>query len=137
MPKIAGLNSLGILLSSVAFYFVGFVWYGILFADAWMAAEGITAADAEGQSPIWMVGGFLITVIQVIGIGLVLKWRQVTDLVGAAMTGFILWFFFALPFTHYAYVYLPAHNSILLMIDVSHFLVGWVVSAVVLSFFKN
>ncbi|MEZ5894700.1 MAG: DUF1761 domain-containing protein [Parvularculaceae bacterium] len=136
MPRLLGLNLIGVIAASVAFYFVGFLWYGVMFSDAWMAAEGIPAEAAESQSPVWMAGGFLITILQVIGIGLVLKWKGVSDLMGSAKVAGILWFFFALPFCHYAYLYTPAHNSLLLMIDLSHLLVGWVVSAIILSFFK-
>lgn len=135
MPRLFGLNVLGVLVASLAFWVVGFVWYGIVFAEAWMVAEGVTEADAEGQSPIWMLIGFIITVLQVIGIGLVMKWRNISDIGGAVMTGLTLWFFFALAFVTYAYAYLPAHNTELWMIDASHLLVGYLIGAVVLSFF--
>lgn len=133
MPK---LNPVAIIAASVAFFVVGFLWYGVLFSDAWMAAEGITEEEAAGDSPIWMVLGFVITVMQVAGLALVLKWKGVTGLSDAAMTAAILWALFALPFTLYGFAYSPGHNSTLLMIDASHLLVGWVISAVVLSRFK-
>ena len=137
MPKILGLNLLAVLAASVAFFLVGCLWYGILFADIWMEAAGIPPEAAESENPIWMAGGFLITVLQVIGIGLVLKWKGgASDIGAAAMTACVLWFFFALPFAHYAYLYGPAHSATMLMIDASHFLVGWVVSAVVLTLMK-
>ena len=136
MPKILGLNLVAVLAASVAFYLVGYLWYEFLFKDAWMAASGITAADVEGMSPIYMAGGFLITVVQVIGIGLVLGWKGVTDPAGAIKTALVLWLVFALPFTLYPYLYSPAHNSTLLMIDASHLLVGWALSALVLRLIK-
>ncbi len=137
MPKLFGLNSVAILAASVAFFIVGFLWYGLLFADAWMAASGITKEAAEAdQNPSWMIGGFIITVMQVIGIALVMKWKGAASLGDAVKTALLLWLLFALPFTLYAYFYSLAHSSTLLMIDASHLLVGWVVSAVVLSLFK-
>jgi hypothetical protein len=134
--RVHGVNVPGVLLASVAFYFVGFLWYGLLFSEAWMAAEGITAADVEGESPVWMAGGFFITVLQAIGIAIVLKWRGVAGVGKAAATAFVLWLFFALPFAHYGYLYLPAHNPTLLLIDASHLLVGWIVAAIVLALLK-
>ncbi len=136
MPKVLGLNLVAVLVASVVFYLVGFAWYEFLFKDAWMAASGITAADAEGLTPVYMAGGFLITVMQVIGIGLVLKWKGVADPVGAIKAALVLWLFFALPFTLYPYLYTPAHNSTMLMIDASHLLVGWALSALVLRLIK-
>lgn len=136
MPKIFGLNAIALLAASVAFYFVGFLWYGVIFSEAWMTAEGLTAEDAEGQSPIWMAGGFLITILQAIGLGLVLKWRNTDGLSAALTTSAMLWFFLALPFTSYAYMYLPRHDATLLMIDASHLLVGWLAAGAVLALMK-
>lgn len=136
MPKILGLNLVAVLVASIAFFLVGWLWYGILFSDAWMAANGVPAEAGDAESPVWMAGGFLITVLQVIGVGLVLKWKGVSGLAGAVTTAVLLWLFFALPFCHYAYIYNPGHDSTLLMIDASHLLVGWVVSAIVLALIK-
>lgn len=136
MPRVFGLNLIGVVVATVAFYIVGAVWYGALFQEQWMASMGVTAEAAGAGSPIWMAGGFLITIMQVVGIGLVLKWKGAAGLANAAMTAFVLWLVFALPFCHYTYLYTPAHDATLLMIDASHLLVGWVVSAVALSFFK-
>lgn len=136
MPKIFGLNSLGVIAASIAFYFVGFLWYGILFPDLWMQGSGYVAEQFEGQSPVWMVGGFLITIMQVIGIGVVLRWRGAADIGGAVKAIALLWLLLALPFCHYHYLYGPIHDAGLLMVDASHFLVGWVISAVILSLLK-
>ncbi len=135
MPKIFGLNLVGVLVAAVAFFMVGWVWYGMLFSEAYMAANGMTEADA-GMSPAWMASGFVITLLQVIGIGLVLKWKGASGLVDAAKTAVIIWFFFALPFATYAYIYSVAHDSTLLLIDAGHLLVGWVVSAAALALIK-
>ncbi|MGF1543836.1 MAG: DUF1761 domain-containing protein [Parvularculaceae bacterium] len=138
MPKILGLNLLGVLVGSLAFYFVGFLWYGVLFSDAWMATQSYEAADFEGQNQApYMIGGFLITVLQVVGLGLVLKWRGVANLPAALATAGTLWVLFALPFAHYAYLYAPHHSPTLLMIDASHLLVGWLVAAIGLMLFWN
>ncbi|MBT8473539.1 MAG: DUF1761 domain-containing protein [Marinicaulis sp.] len=129
-----GLKPLPVILATVAFFFVGFLWYGLLFTEMWMAAEGLTEEDAG--SPVWMIGGLIITFMQVIGIGLVLKWKNVSGVNDAVMTMLTLWLLIALPFTAYAFFYLPAHSLPLLMIDASHLLVGWVVSAIILTIMK-
>jgi len=133
MPK---LNPVGILVASIAFYFIGFLWYGLIFSDAWMGAHGLVAEDAKGESPIWMAAGFVITMVQVVGLATVLKWKGAEEPASAAVAAAMLWAFFALPFSLYNYIYLPSHGSTLLMVDGSHLLVGWVVAAVILSLFK-
>lgn len=136
MPRIFGLNLVAVLAASVAFYMVGFLWYGIFFSQAWMAAQGVTPEEAASGGPIWMAGGFLITIVQAVGLGLVIRWRGATSLAGAIGTAAVLWLVFALPFSLYAYLYLPAHNATLLMIDASHLLVGWVGAAALLALLK-
>jgi len=133
MPK---LNPVGVIVASVAFFIVGFLWYGVIFSDAWMAAEGISEEAAAADSPMWMILGFAITAMQVIGLALVLKWKGDAGAVAAATTAALLWALFALPFTLYGFAYTPGHNATLLMIDASHLLVGWVTAAVVLTYFK-
>ncbi len=133
MPK---LNPVAITVASLAFYVVGFVWYGVIFSDAWMAAEGVTKEAADAESPAWMGLGVVITVLQVVGLALVLKWKGVAGLADAAKTTALLWALFALPFTLYGFAYTPGHDATLLMIDASHLLVGWLVSAAVLALFK-
>jgi hypothetical protein len=134
MPKLFGLNLVPVLVASVAFFVVGFLWYGVIFSDAWMAAQGVTEADAG--SPVWMVGGFVITIMQVVALGLILKWRNIAGPSPAVQTALVLWLLLALPFTLYAYFFIPAHNATLLMIDASHLLVGWGLAAAVLATMK-
>lgn len=136
MPRIFGLNLVAVTLASLAFYFVGFLWYGMLFQELWMEWAGVTDADVENENPAYMVGGFLITIMQVIGIGFVLRWKGAADIGEAIKTALVLWLLLALPFVMYAYLYMPAHNSAMLMVDASHLLVGWVVSAIILAVLK-
>jgi hypothetical protein len=100
-----------------------------------MAGHGIPA-DQAGGFDIYMVGGILTTFLQVVGLAFVLNWRNVSGINAAAKTALTLWFLLALPIIMYAYLYLPAHNSTLLMIDASHLLAGWLASAVILTVMK-
>ena len=95
--------------------------------------DTICQRNMPGVFDIYMVGGILTTFVQVIGIGLVLKWRNAADVGSALKTAAVLWLVFGLPITMYPYLYLPAHNSTLLMIDSSHLLTGWIVSAAIMA----
>lgn len=130
-----GLKPIPVVLATLVFWFLGFIWYALVFADAWMAGHGIPA-DQAGGFDIYMVGGILITFLQVVGLAFVLNWRNVSGIGEAVKTILMMWFLLALPIIMYAYLYLPAHNSTLLMIDASHLLVGWLASAVILTVMK-
>ena len=69
MPKIAGVNSLGLVLGALAMWVLGFIWYGLLLSDAWMSASGYTAEMFEGQSALWMPAGFVISLLLTFGLG--------------------------------------------------------------------
>ncbi|MBI1366102.1 MAG: DUF1761 family protein [Alphaproteobacteria bacterium] len=135
MPKVFGLRLLPVIVASVVFFFIGFVWYGLLFSDAWMAAHNITAESAAGESQLWMAAGFAITILEVVGLGLVMKWKNALSPQSAAAAAAVLWLCLALPLILYSYIY-ASHDATLLAIDASHILVGWVASALVLSFMK-
>ena len=135
MPNIFGLKLVSVLIATLVFWFLGFLWYGVLFMDAWMAGHNLTPDDAGGFD-IYMVGGILTTFLQVIGLGLILKWRNPSGIGPSVQIAAAMWALIALPIVMYAYLYLPAHNSTLLMIDGSHMLVGWVVSAIVFAVMK-
>ena len=136
MPRLFGLNPVGALLAAVVFFVIGHLWYNLLFQDVWLAAQGLTVQQVQREFDFWLVGGFLITLVQVIGLGLVMRWRGVSSIGAAALTAFVLWLVFALPFAHYAYIYSQDHNPAVLMVDASHLLAGWVAAAVVLAVMK-
>jgi hypothetical protein len=126
----------GVLAATLVFWLIGFLWYGVLFAGAWMAAEGVDPAAAQAGSPLWMAGGVLVTLAQVLGLALVIRWKGDYGAAEAAKTAALLWALFALPFTLYAFFYLPAHDPVLLAIDASHLLLGWTAAGAVLGAFK-
>ena len=33
MPRLAGINLVGVLVSAILIYFIGFLWYGLLFSE--------------------------------------------------------------------------------------------------------
>lgn len=137
MPKLFGLSLIGVIAASVVFFIIGYLWYGVIFTDMWMTEMGISKADAEAdRNPMYMALGFVITAMEVIGIGLVMKWRNAMSLNGGVTTAAILWLLFAVPFCAYGYLYSLAHSETLFLIDASHLLVGWVASAVVLALVK-
>lgn len=49
MPRVAGVNIVGVLVASLVFYFVGFVFFGLLFDRDWLL-EILTAQDYAGKS---------------------------------------------------------------------------------------
>ena len=76
---------------------------------------------------------FWAILIQTIGLAILLKWRNVSTLVGAAQTGLIASIAFSVPIVMYPMVYRPEHNVILFLINASNYIFGLVTTAMLLS----
>jgi len=140
MPKIFGTNLLGILAATVVFYLLGFLWYGMIFSEMWLAFNGISEADAlahaEKMGAMMYVGGILITLLQVLGLAYVLHHASASLLLTCVKIGAIIAMLLSLPIMMYAHIYEgTSHQAIAL--DFAHILVGYVISCAVLSFFRG
>lgn len=106
----------------------GFVWYGILFRELQMEAHGYTPADYDGNSPLWYIGGGLISVF--IAWGLATFAARRGPGVGAAIrAGTTAFAGFGLPLVAYPFVYSPNHALGLFLVGAAHLLIGWPVAA--------
>ena len=135
MPRLQGVNLLGMGVAALVMFFVGFVFYGLAFSEQWMAARGYVPEQFEGQSGLWMAGGFLIELVLAFAIGWVMKLRGTKDLAGGIGTGVILAVSFAFPLIAYEFVYGAYHSLPGLMVDWGHALVAFMLGGAVLSFF--
>ena len=137
MPRIAGVNVLGGILATIAIYFVGFVWFGLLFQETWQVANGYTEEQlvANFNPAITFGGGFVIPLVLAFAIGWLLKATNTKGLIPSVVFGAKLGLFVAGPVLAYGFVYNVIHSPVDLALDVSHSLVGFMLGAAVLSFF--
>ncbi len=136
MPKVFGIKLVPLIIATIAFYLVGFLWYGFIFMDMWMSAAGYTEADFDGSSPAWMALGPLISLLTVIGIGKVLLWTNAQSIGDAIQKTLFIWVAFGLTLALYGLAYSPMHSVNLFLIDASHLLVGWLLATVILAAMK-
>lgn len=156
MPKLASVNLLGVLLAAVALYFVGFIWYGVLFSDVWLedlmttrnliTPEAFAELDTAGQraaleaaypnaNPGLSMGlGFVISLVTAFGLGFALKKMGAKGLASHIGYAAVIWLCIAVTSLAYDHVY-GLKPMIGFWIDSSHLLVGFSAAAAVLSFF--
>lgn len=124
------LNWKAILAATVAWFFFGFLWYGILFEKQWQLLESITAEASKGQE--WRMG---LGVIQTFVVCCGLDWmRQIMGLdtpKSAMINGAMLAFFFAIATISLRYIYALAPIE-LVMIDSGYQLIGYVLALTIL-----
>lgn len=137
MPKIFGLNLIGLLATSVAFFFLGFFWFGIVFLDQMTNLMGYTESTKFNfEQPVQLTLGFLNVVVISVGIGLLLKWLNVNTLMSAVKYGLIAAVTFGMTTTAYGWIYgnYPIHMAV---IDGAYTLVGYAMVAGIWSFFSD
>ena len=137
MPRLAGVNLLGGLLAAIAIYFVGALWFGLVFDQIWMDANGYTLEQIEASfSPSIFFGvGFLIPLILAFSLGWLLKLTGTKGLMPCVLFGVKTALFVAAPILAYSFVYDPVHSVADLLLDIGHSLAGFMIGAAVLSFF--
>jgi len=137
MPRIAGVNLLGGVLAGVAIYFVGFIWFGALFQDLWVNANGYTEEQltANFNPAVVFGGGAIIPLILAFAIGWLLKVTNTNGLVPSMIFSAKLALVIAAPILAYSFVYNVYHSSTDLLLDIGHSLVGFILGGAVLSFF--
>ncbi|MBL4595939.1 MAG: DUF1761 domain-containing protein, partial [Robiginitomaculum sp.] len=105
MPKLFGLNVLGLLAGSIAFNVLGVLWYGTLFTEQWHTLKGIEADPSAETSLLPLVYGFINVLVVTLGVGLLLKWLSVSKLLTAIKYGLIVGVCFALTTEAYGLIY--------------------------------
>ncbi len=61
----------GVAAGTLAAYLVGFVWYGLLFEERWVALSGVDPSKMQGGLP--MAAGFLAVLLSVFGLDWVIR----------------------------------------------------------------
>lgn len=138
MPRIAGVSLVGGILATLVIYAVGALWFGLLFDQMWMDANGYTVEQIEESFsvPIFAGGGFIIPLILAFALGWLIKKTGASGLVSCMIFGAKMALFVAAPILAYGFVYDPVHSVVDLVLDVGHSFTGFIVGAAVLSFFE-
>ncbi|MEP3655504.1 MAG: DUF1761 domain-containing protein [Litorimonas sp.] len=140
MPKIFNTSWLAVILATVAFYMVGFVWYAFLFQDIWLAASGMTLAEteamAEAQGAMMFVWGLLITLAQALGLLWVINLAGAKRLPKCLEIAFWLFLMIAAPLLTYACLY-DGYSLNGILVDFGHILIGYLLMAAIYAVFRG
>jgi hypothetical protein len=99
-------NYLAVIVSAVAYWLLGAVWYVVLFAKPWMALEHMTEEQAHSGNPVLP---HLISLVLDLLIAFVLAqlcaWRNANTAARGAALGILVWIGFVGPITFTTYMY--------------------------------
>jgi len=135
MPRIFGLNIIATIVAGIAFWMVGALFYGALFADLWMGLWGFGPTDEarmEAGMGMTMGVGLLLSVVFAGFLGFTLKALKAEGMMSAIKWAVFLWAGFVVTTMSYDMVY-ALQPVMLLVLDGAHTLTGFVVMAALLT----
>lgn len=132
MPRLFGHNLIFVLLAALVMYLIGFVWYGVLFADL-MAEAGMTEETATAAWRMWGVG-MLIPLLFALGLAGVAQMTTAAGLAGYIRLALMCAVFFAIATALFAFAYDIEYTETLILVDIAHLLLVFAVGGAILSF---
>ena len=125
----AKLNWLGIIVATVVAFFVGFLWYGVLFEAVWKDLSGVGAEDSD---PMLMLLGLVQTFVTMLGLGWFIARDGAVGWMAGLKIGLVAAVAFALMTSAYDFIY-QTSNIGLLPIDWSHMLIIYAVGGALIG----
>ena len=117
-----GINWAGVIAAVVVGQVIGFLWYGMIFEEQWMALSGVTpSGDAANTA---MALGVVNQLVVAVGLGWLVNALGNATLVGGAKTGLLAGVFFAATTAAQNFIYGQA-NTGLIPIDIGYLLVAY------------
>ena len=140
MPKIFNTSWGAVLLATLAFYMIGFVWYAFLFQDIYLAASGLTAEQTEkiaaDKGIMMLVWGLLITLAQALGLLWVLNLAGAKRLGTSLKITFWLFVMIGAPLLAYNCLY-GTYPLSGILVDYGHILFGWLAMGAIYAAFRG
>ncbi len=122
------INWLGVIVATVAAFFIGFLWYGLIFEATWLELTGQT--KSEDMSMLPMVWGLAQTFVTMLGLGWFIG--RDSSVMEGLKTGLVAAICFALMTSAYNFIYETSPTG-LLPIDWSHLLVIYAVGGALIG----
>ena len=129
----AKLNWLGVIVATVVAFFVGFLWYGLIFAEQWMALTGVT--DEGSGNAMWMLLGVVQTFVTMVGLAWFIARDGAAGWMAGLKIGLVAGVCFALMTSAYGFIYQTSAMG-LLPIDWSHLLVVYALGGAIIGGLK-
>lgn len=99
-------NYAAVVVSAIAYWLLGAVWYGLLFNKAWMALENMTDAPAKSMNPVLpYIITFVLNLLIAFVLAQICSWRNATTAARGAAVGIFLWIGIVGPIVYTTYMY--------------------------------
>jgi len=127
------INWVGVIAAVVASQAIGFVWYGMVFQEPWMAMSGIQPSASEGGMA--MAWGAVQNLVIAVGLSWLVAGMGKSGWVQGALTGLIACILFGLATMALRFIY-GDDNPGLIPIDGGYMLIQYLVSGALVGGLK-
>jgi hypothetical protein len=104
-----GVNWIAVLIAFVLLEVLGYLWYGMVFKDSWLAemtAIGLKPDMSGSGQTTSIIEGAVLIIVQVIGLSWLIQRLGASGLQAGLMAGLTAWVFFGLTTQGMEYVYM-------------------------------
>jgi hypothetical protein len=131
------MNWLAIAVSTIVYFFLGAIWYTVLFGKKWIAYQKIDMNDPELKqgSGLIMFMSFLLMAIAVVCIALLVERMQLNQALSGVKLGLLTGLGFAVTAISISYLYVKKPIG-LHVVDGGYHLVGHIAAAVILCLWQ-
>jgi len=99
-------NYLAVVVSAIAYFMLGALWYGFLFNKPWMALEHMTIEQAKSVSPaIPYIVSFVLELLVAYALAQLCIWRNANTTSRGASIGVLVWIGFVGPISYMNYMF--------------------------------
>jgi len=99
-------NNLAVVVAAIAYFILGYVWYGLLFNKPWMALEQMTPEKMQGASPVVpFIVSFLLELLIAYSLAQLCIWRNANTVGRGASVGVLVWIGFVGPISLMTYMF--------------------------------
>jgi hypothetical protein len=100
------INYAAVVVSAVAYWLLGALWYSVLFMRPWMALENMTDAQARGMNvALPYIITFLLNLVIAGAVAAVCQWRNANTAGRGMAVGLLLWIGVVGPITFTTHMY--------------------------------
>lgn len=130
-------NYLAVVVAAIAYFFLGYLWYGVLFNKPWMALENITIEQARSVSlVIPFIVSFLLELLVAYCLAQICIWRNANTASRGASIGVLIWVGFVGPIAWMNYMFATRPKA-LFAINEFYPLAGLILMGAILGAWKK
>lgn len=128
------LNNAAVIIASVLYYFIGFLWYSVFFRKTWIAETNVVHPDDKRPMGIPLGGQFLSTMLYTYGLAILFSALGATDVMSCIIIGLVFSLLIIIPMNSGTFFF--QNKMKLFLIDVSERIVGTLMIAILLGLWQ-